>query len=403
MAINKIIEDVYSVGVLNPNLRVFDIVMETQYGTSYNSYIVKGSTHTALVETTHLTFFDVYLENLREVIEIEKIDYLIMNHNEPDHSGAIHELLKLAPDLKIVVSQAGAVYLKNIVNENKINFHIVKDGDTIDLGGKTLSFINAPFLHWPDSMFTYMPEDNLLFTCDFFGSHYCETRVVDKYMVKKFKPAYEDALKNYYDAIFGPFKPFVLKGIEKIKNLEIEYVCPSHGPVLTKGCLLESVMEKYIKWSTPISRKNKVVPLFYCSAYGNTEILANAIAAGIKMTIPTAAVNCYDLNDYSIGDMATLLNSSDAFLLGSPTINKDAVPPIWQLLCHIDAINIVKRPTAIFGSYGWSGESFKNLRGRLEGVKANVYEEDFKVLLVPTKEDLVSATEYGKKFAEQIQ
>lgn len=402
MAINKIIEDVYSVGVLNPNLRVFDIVMETKYGTSYNSYIVKGSTHTALVETTHLTFFDVYLENLRECTELEKIDYLIMNHNEPDHSGAIQELLKLIPEITIVVSQAGAVYLKNIINENKINFRIVKDGDTLDLGGKTLSFINAPFLHWPDSMFTNLVEDNLLFTCDFFGAHYCEPRVIDKHMIKKFKSAYDEALKDYFDAIFGPFKPFVLKGLEKIKNLELEYVCPSHGPVLTKGHLLESVVDKYEKWSTPIARKNKVIPLFFCSAYGNTEILAQAIAAGIKMELPNAAVNCYDLIDYNIDEMSTLLNTSDAFLLGSPTINKDAVPPIWQLLCHVDAINIVKRPVAIFGSYGWSGESFKNLRGRLEGVKAKVYEDDFKVLLVPTKEDIANATDYGKEFAKQL-
>lgn len=402
MSINKITNDVYSVGVLNPNLRIFDVVMATEYGTTYNSYIVKGSEKTALIETSHLDFFDSYIENLQEVCDLSSIEYLIMNHNEPDHSGAIAKLVELLPNLKIIASQAGAIYLKNIVNNKNLNVQVVKDGDTLDLGGKTLTFMSAPFLHWPDTMFTYLKEDNVLFCCDFFGSHYCEPRPMDTQMIKKRKVAYDSALKVYYDAIFSPFKQYVLKGLDKIKDLEIDYACTSHGPILSKDGFLPEVMKKYAEWSKPILNENKVIPLFYCSAYGNTELLAESIAEGIKEVIPTAQVNSYDLNEHSMSDMAVLINSCDAFLLGSPTINRDAVPPIWILLSHIDAVNIAKRPVAIFGSYGWSGEAFKNIRLRLDGLKTKTFENDFKVIFVPTKEDLEKAKQYGKDFAETL-
>lgn len=399
----KITKDVYSVGVLNPNLRIFDIVMATEYGTTYNAYVVNGSEKTALIETCHLDFFETYIENIKEACDLDRVEYLIMNHNEPDHSGAIEKLLELLPNIKIVASQAGAIYLKNIVNKPDLKIIVAKDGDSIDLGGKTLSFISAPFLHWPDSMFTYLKEESILFSCDFFGSHYCEPRMFDTKMLAKRKAKYDSALLGYYNAIFSPFKPYVLKGLEKIKDLKIDYACTSHGPILTKDGLLGEVMEKYLKWSTPAPKTQTVIPLFYCSAYGNTEQLAWSIAEGIQEILTAACVKTYDLNENCMCDMAELINSCDAFLLGSPTINKDAVPPIWNLLSHIDAINIQKRPAAIFGSYGWSGEAFKNLRGRLDGLKVNVFEQDFKVTLVPTAEDLANARQFGIDFAKSIE
>ncbi len=217
MNINNITKDVYSVSVLNPNLRVFDIVMTTDYGTSYNSYIVKGTDKTALIETSHLTYFDYFVKNIKEMTPIEDIEYLIMNHNEPDHSGSIEKLLSLIPNLKIITSQAGSIYLKNIVNRDDLNIIVAKDGDKIDLGGKTLTFINAPFLHWPDSMFTYLNEDKILFSCDFLGAHYCEPQLFDTNIT--YPEAYDIALEGYYNAIFGPFKPYVLKGLAKINQL----------------------------------------------------------------------------------------------------------------------------------------------------------------------------------------
>lgn len=398
----KITENIYSVGVLNPNLRIFDVVMATEYGTSYNAYAVQGTEKTALIDCTHLDFFDEYIENVKAVCDISKLEYLVMNHNEPDHSGAICKLLELAPNIKIVVSQAGSIYLKNIVNCDCANIIIAKDGDEIDLGGKTLKFISAPFLHWPDSIFTYVKEDKVLFSCDFLGAHYCEPRMFDYKMLDKRKAPYDTALLGYFNAIFGPFKPYVQKGLAKIADLEIDFACTSHGPILTKNGFLPEALAKYEEWSVPKANTCKQIPLFYCSAYNNTTKIAAAIAEGIRETLPEAQVSCFDLNEHTMGEMCEKLNCADAFLIGSPTINKDAVPPIWHLLAGMDAVNCAKKPAAIFGSYGWSGEAFKNIRSRLDCLKINVFENDFKIIFVPTDEELCRAKAFGSDFAATL-
>lgn len=396
MNINKITDGVFSVSVLNPNLRVFDIVMKTDYGTSYNSYIVKGSEKTALIESSHLTFADYFIDNIKEVVDPSTIEYLVMNHNEPDHSGAIVKLLEIIPNLKIVTSQAGSIYLKNILNRTDLEIIVAKDGDTISLGDKTLTFISAPFLHWPDSMFTYLKEDKILFSCDFLGSHYCEPQLLDTRIA--YDNCYDQALKGYYDAIFGPFKPHVLKGFEKIDGLAIEYAATSHGPVLSKAGKLDEVIAKYKEWSTPVERKNRIIPIFYCSAYGNTRLIAKAMQQAIHAEYPDAVVDTYDIIRHDMSKLSALLNECDAFMIGSPTLNKDAVPPVWNLLSHIDAINIAKRPCALFGSYGWSGEAFKNLRSRLTDLKTSIYSEDFKIVLVPTAQDIDNAKQFSLSF-----
>jgi len=402
MACVKITDSVQSIGVLNPNMRVFDIVMRTEYGTSYNAYLVKGEKSSALIETVHLDYFETYLSNIREVCDLSSIEYLVMNHNEPDHSGSVERLTRILPNLKIVVSQAGALYLKNITNRPDLPVTVVKDGDELDLGGKTLRFINAPFLHWPDSMFTWLPEEKVLFSCDFLGAHFCEPSMRDASIPAAYEDAYFSAMANYYGAIFGPFKPYVLKGLEKIKDIDADFVAPSHGPVLSKGPLLEKVKRFYLEQSQPEKREKKLVPVFYASAYHNTEHLAEAIASGVREALPDAQVESYDLVQRDIGEMAALLNRCDGFLVGSPTINRDAVPPVWELLMRVDAVNFAKRPGAVFGSYGWSGEAVPNIRARLEGLKAKVYPEDFRVQFVPSEADLAQAKEFGRKFAEQI-
>lgn len=396
----KITNDIYYCGALNPNLRVFDIVMSTEYGTSYNSYLVKGSEKNAIIEACHVDYFDTYLENIKQFINVEDINYLILNHCEPDHTGSVAKLLELNPNIQIITSQAGSIYIKNITNNSNMNITVVKDGDVVELGNKTLKFINAPFLHWPDSMFTYIVQDKVLFSCDFLGSHYCEPQILDNKV--KFLGAYKTALKGYYDAIFGPFKPYVVKGLEKIKDLDVEFVCTSHGPVLTKKGLYDYVIEQYEKWSTPKTNSNKRIPIFYCSAYGNTELIANSIAEGIREFIPSADVNCYNVIENDMSELSSLLNNSDAFLIGSPTLNRDAVAPVWNLLAHIDAINIQKRPVALFGSYGWSGEAVSNLTQRLSSLKVNLFEENFRVIFVPNQKDLENAKEFGKKFAQSL-
>ncbi|MEG1774013.1 MAG: FprA family A-type flavoprotein [Oscillospiraceae bacterium] len=399
MAADKIVDGIWSVGVLNPNLRVFDIVMATDYGTSYNSFLVKAQ-KTALIETCHHRYFDFFTANIEQQCPLDQLDYIVLNHCEPDHSGALERLIERAPQAQIIASQAGSIYLKNITNKADLKIRVVKNGDTVDLGGKTLTFIPAPFLHWPDSMFTYVQEDKVLFPCDFLGAHFCEPQLFDTRMV--YEKRYESAFRGYYDAIFGPFKPYVLAGLEKIKDLELEIVCPSHGPVLTKNGRINAAKEKYFTWSQPHHNAVKTIPVFYTTAYGNTQRVAEAIREGILESIPTAAVSLYDLVEQDMGAMHAALNGSDAFAVGSPTINRDAVPPIWTLLAGVDAINNQKKPALAFGSYGWSGEAVPSIIGRMNALKLSVFGEGLKVCFVPSAEDLEKARTMGREFAKAL-
>ena len=396
----RISDSVYSVGVLNPNLRVFDIVMKTEYGTSYNSFLIKGEKN-VLIETCHEKYFDEYMEHIGEVISPAEIDYIILNHTEPDHSGSLARLLDAAPRAEIVCSQAASIYLRGITNRADLKLRVAKDGDTLDIGGgKKLAFTNAPFLHWPDSMFTWFEAEKTLFSCDFFGSHYCEPRMIDTAITHP--KAYWTAFRGYYDAIFGPFKPYVLGGLEKIKDLDVETVCTSHGPVLTAKGLLPEVKELYREWSQPHVNAVKTIPIFYCTAYGNTGLAAGAIREGILEVIPDAKIDLYDLIEHAMADCAGALAGSDAFLIGSPTINRDAVPPVWELLAHVDLVNNQKKPVAVFGSFGWSGEAVPAVMNRLNTMKLAVFGDGFKFNFVPSGEELEKARQFGRDFAASL-
>ena len=269
-------EGVWSVGVLNPALRVFDIVMEAKYGTSYNAYLVTGEKN-VLIETVHAEYFEEYVDNITSVIPLEQIDYLIMNHNEPDHSGSVAMLMERCPNLKIFATAAGKKHMEDVANR-ALPIQIVKAGDTLDLGaGKVLEFIPAPMLHWADSMFTWDPADKVAFTCDFLGCHFCEPTMLDKNIHDK--AAYEGEFYNYYGGIFSPFKPFVLKGLNLLPA-EAEMVCPSHGPVLVER--LQWAKDEYRRLSTVAPKAVKDAAVIYASAYGCTKALAEAAAEALK-------------------------------------------------------------------------------------------------------------------------
>jgi flavorubredoxin len=400
MVMERVTPSVLITSVLNPNMRVFDVVMRTEYGTSYNSYMVKGAEKVALIDASHATFGGDYLEKVALALDGSVPDYLVMNHTEPDHSGTVAALLECYPDITIVISPAGAIYLRNIVNRDDLKVMTVKDGDSLDLGGKTLHFISAPLLHWPDTMFTWLPEEKVVFTCDFLGAHYCEPRLFDTRVT--YPDAYASAVKNYFDCIFAPFKPSVLKGLEKLEKLDVDFACTSHGPILTKGHQLERIKGHYREWATVDSREHKRISLFYCSAYGNTERLATHVARGLVRSQPDAEVSCYDLVKHDLSELAATLNESDAFLIGSPTINRDALPIVWKLIADIDAVTIAKRPVALFGSYGWSGEAVPHLAERLTSIRAAVFETQLKVAFTPTKADLAAAEKLGEDFGASL-
>ncbi|MDK2800857.1 MAG: hypothetical protein PWP27_2124 [Clostridiales bacterium] len=399
MAVFEIKNGVYSVGVLNPNLRIFDIIMKTEYGTSYNAYLIKGEEKVALVETVHTTFFDEYLDNIRSIVDIHDIDYVILNHTEPDHSGSLKYLLRENPNIKVIGSMAANKYLQGIVN-NAFESQVVRDGDTIDLGGKTLRFIIAPFLHWPDSMFTYIEEDNLLFSCDFLGCHFCEPRMFDNKIV--YKENFEDAFKYYYDVIFSPFKEHVLNGIEKIKDLQIDTVCPSHGPILIET--IDKAVQLYKEWSSDILEKNnpKKVVIPYVSAYGCTRRMAEELEKAIK-SVGDFEVEVINIIYHDLMEIKEKIEKADAFLFGSPTINRDAVKPIWDVLSVVEPIKNKGKLCGVFGSYGWSGESIKMMEERVKSLKLNLFGEGLKANFVPSEEELKKIYDYGVAFAKKLQ
>ena len=385
-------------GIQNPALRVFDVVMESKYGTSYNAYLVTGGEKTALIEAVHKDYFDELVRNVEEVLPIERVDYLIMNHTEPDHSGGVKALLERCPNLTVLCSASAKKFLGAISNEN-FPCRVVKNGDTLDLGGKTLTFISAPLLHWPDSMFTWDEADKTLFTCDFLGAHFCEPSMMDTGIHAVYRQAYEGEVRYYFDCIFGPFKPAVLDGLDKMPA-EAELVCTSHGPCLTAATLAH-VKDCYRQWATPAPRPTvKTAAVLYCSAYGCTASLAQAAAQALADD--GCQVTTVDLVAPQGADVAALVNSCDVVLFGAPTINRSAPEAIWYAVHAVDAINTRGRAAGAFGSFGWTGEAAGMVHEQLKQLKFAMPEAPFKVCFTPTEDDLAAVAAWARSVAALV-
>ncbi len=386
-------KDIYWVGALDFHIRVFDIIMYTENGTTYNSYIVRGGDKNVLVELAKEKFFDHFIERVNDVMNPADIDYIVCNHAEPDHSGSIRRILELCPKAKIVATGSCIRNLKQIAN---VEFEsiAVKHGDTLDIGGKTLQFIIQPFLHWPDTMFTYIPEDKTIFTCDSFGCHYADEAVFNDKIHGDFYEAY----KYYFDNIMGPFKPFVLEGLEKIKDLQIETICNGHGPVIRENP--KKYMDLYRTWATPAPKGKPSVVIAYVSSYGFTRKLAETIAETIKSC--DIDVHMFDMVDSNLSDVLGKIGQATGLLLGSPTIVGEALPPIWNILSSLNPIINKGLIAGAFGSYGWSGEAIPNIIGRLKQLRFKLPLEGFTVCLNPSDEDLEKAKEYAKNFAKEL-
>ncbi|WP_270567184.1 FprA family A-type flavoprotein [Clostridium beijerinckii] len=394
MEILELKKNLYWTGVLDANLRVFDIIMETEFGTSYNSYLLKTSEKIVLFETAKAKFLDGYLKALNKLVDIKDIDYIVVNHTEPDHAGSIEKLIEINPNIKIIGSQVAIGFLKNIVNR-EFNGIIVKENETLSLGDKTLRFMSVPNLHWPDTMYTYIEEDKTLVTCDSFGSHYS----FDGILLSKVtdNEGYLRALKYYFDCIIGPFKnPFMIKALDRIKDLEIDMICTGHGPVL--DCRIDEIMDYYRKWSNvtnPNPRKTVIIP--YVSAYGYTRELAHKIAEGIEAS-GDIDVRTYDMETADQAKVLEELEFADGILFGSPTIVGEALKPIWDLTTSIFARTHGNKLASAFGSYGWSGEAVPHIIERLKQLRMKVVDEGFRVKFKPSESELSDAYDYGYNF-----
>ncbi|HAX72685.1 MAG TPA: rubredoxin, partial [Firmicutes bacterium] len=397
--------DVHWLGMLDPDLDVFDIIMETKYGTTYNSYLVNTHEGAILVETVKEKYFGKYLEKIKEVVgDLSQVKYIITNHTEPDHAGSIGRLIDVCPDITVIGSKTAINYLKELLNK-EFNYLTAESLKTFELGGKSFEFISAPFLHWPDSMYTYLSTDNILFTCDSFGSHYSPKEGILLSEVPQSEEAnYQDALLYYYTAIFSPFKPYVIKALAKIKDLTFDMICNGHGPVLDTR--IDEILETYRTWSTPAPKKEtKKVVMPYVSAYGYTEELAQAIAAGIKEVDESIEIEMYNLDilNYTTLKDTVLASFADAdgILLGTCTINGDALPIIWDLAVNLNPIVHGGKVVSAFGSYGWSGEGVSNIMDRLNQLRMKVV-DGFKIKFRASESEVLAAKKFGQVFGQSV-
>ena len=391
----KIADNVYYVGVSNPTLRVFDIIMCTEYGTTYNSYLVKGADKTALIDGAHKGFEANFQENVEAITDFANIDYMVVNHTEPDHSGAIRLVIEKNPD---IVVYGTAACLKNLDNIVRLPFNrvAVKDGDTLELGGKTLTFCVSPNIHWPDTMMTYLAEDKILFSCDFLGAHFAEPTM---YVHKAYKKElYEKEFKVYYDAIMGPFAKFVIRALDRIKDLDIALVCPSHGPMIMGGDI-QVAMDTYRKWATPEEKTDKTVAIYYVSAYGYTRQMCQYLAE--KLEAKGLVVSAFDVIKTDAADIAAHLED-DCLVFGSPTLNRAALKPVLDVISSIDAVGAAGRPYATLGCFGWSGEACAQLNDRCNSIKMKQVSESVRSQFTPTDEVWAALDTLADQIAETV-
>lgn len=396
MDVLKVTDSVNWIGVLDHDLVSFDIVMETEYGTTYNSYFINAEKK-AVIDTVKETFWPEYREKLLSLTDPGEIDFIICNHTEPDHSGSLRHLLKLAPNATVVGSGQALSYLSEMI-DHPFNSRKVKDGDVIDLGNKKLRVIGAPNLHWPDSIYTYLEEEGLIFSCDSFGAHYANGLMMDD-LVEDFT----DAFDYYFDVILKPYSKFLLKAIDKIKSLPIDMICPGHGPILRSTW--KEKMERSAKYATQYletTRKDNRVLVAYVSAYGYTREMATMVAEGLKKA-GNITVDLLDIETVLLGDLEEHVVRADGLIIGSPTINQNTLLPVYKLFSVINPIRDKGKPAAVFGSFGWSGEAVKLIEDHLKNLKLNVVSEGLTARFSPNSEDSDRIATLAQEFGQALQ
>jgi flavorubredoxin len=392
---------VHWVGALDPHLRSFDIILKTANGTSYNSYVVRGTKGVAVIDTVKENYADVFFRRLESVARYDEITTIVLNHLEPDHSGALPELLRRAPQAKVYLSTRAQMMLKALLKppvSDLPDYTPVTTGDEVDLGGRTLRFLHTPYLHWPDTQCTYLVEDGFLFSGDVFGCHFCDARLFND-QAGDFRFSFE----YYYQHIMRPFREHVLDALALIEPLPIHLIAPAHGPILRH--LPRDYVHRYRELATPRlyneARNEKTLVVFYLSAYGNTRRMAEAIAEGAER-LPGVRVSLYDLEGGEPDVLCDLVEEADGLAFGSPTINADAVKPIWDLLSSLTTVNIKGKLGVAFGSYGWSGEAVRLIEDRLRGLKMRVPVEGLRIKLVPDTEELGACSALGENVARHL-
>ncbi|MEM8553231.1 MAG: FprA family A-type flavoprotein [Pseudomonadota bacterium] len=388
------------IGGFDPHLRNFDIILRTANGTTYNSYAVRGSEGVAVIDTVKQGFTDVFFTRLEAVAGYDEVTAIVLNHLEPDHTGAVPELLHRAPNAKVYVSPKGVMVLRALLKDqfDADRVVVVRTGDTLSLGDRTLRFLTTPYVHWPDTQCTYLEESQVLFTCDLMGCHFCDERLFND-LVGDFRFSFE----YYFDHIMRPFRSYVTDALDLIEPLDIAMIAPSHGPIL------RSHPREYITHYRRLVKSRlpsevgdqKTLLIFYVSAYGATSQMAQAVHEGAAEN-QGVRVSLFDLQIGEVTPFINLIEEADGLVFGTPTINGDAVKTVWDVLSALIDIDTSGKLGAAFGSYGWTGEAVPMVEARMKGLKMRVPESGIRIKLHPTDDELEQCREFGRQLSAHL-
>jgi flavorubredoxin len=374
------------VGGIDWDLRNFHGYL-TPRGSTYNAYLIVDE-KIVLVDTVKHYLFEEMLSRIREVVDPSRIDYIVVNHVEMDHSGSLPKILKIASKAKLITSPHGEKGLRRHFKEDW-NFKVVKSGDSLSIGKRTLQFFLTPMVHWPDSMVTYVPEEKLLLPNDAFGQHIASAERFDDQV--GWDILYQEAAK-YYANIVLPYGDQVKKALEALSVLNIEMIAPSHGVIWRS--YLPKILEAYQQWADNQS-ENKAL-IVYDTMWGSTEKIAYALREGMeRIGIPVTMRN---LKTNDVSDIMTDVLSSRAVLVGSPTLNNGILPTVATFLTYLEGLRPKKRMGFAFGSYGWGGQAVKKIETVLENLKWELPFEGINFQYVPEEDELAKTIKIGEEF-----
>ena len=386
--IAEITKNVYWVGVRDWNRRLFDSLIPLPKGTTYNAYLVIGSSKKALIDTVNPGFEKELEEKVSKVANPADLDYVVMNHAEPDHAGSIPYILSINKTAKLVTTSKGAKMAQIYFGVPEDRIKVVADGDSVDLGGRTLRFIEAPMLHWPETMFTYLQEDKILFPCDFFGLHVAKGLYDDEV---------DDLIENaqrYFGEIMMPFRVMGLKALEKIRSLDIKIIAPSHGPVHRNP---ERILSAYRKWVNGETRQKAIV--VYVTMWNSTEKMIRPVVD--TLASEGVEVVSYNLTVADIGDIAKDLVDSRAIVLGMPTVLAGAHPLAVYATYLVKALKPPLKYGLVLSSYGWSGGAVKHVQEVLGPTNMQVVGA-VEINGPPKEENIAQIIELSKTLAKKI-
>ena len=387
-------EGVNWVGVVDWNIRDFHGYI-TERGSTYNAYLISDE-KIALVDTVRSNFSNELIENITELTSLEKIDYIIVNHVEMDHSSSLPVIVKLAKNARIIASQRGKDALIEHYGDEFRRVETVKTGDELNLGKRTLRFIEAPMLHWPDSMFTYLVEDKILMPNDAFGQHFASSRHFDDEVDEC---ALMEEAATYYANILMPFAQLILRKIQEIiqMDIRIDIIAPSHGVIWRKNP--SKIIDAYVDWSSGAAAKQKAVVVFD-TMWGSTDKMARAIADGIASG--GVEVKLLKLRATDNTEVVTEILDAKAVAVGSPTLNNQMFPSVGSFLTYVTGLKPKGKSWSFFGSYGWGGGAVRDMVEVAKKVGFEVYEPMIEVKYVPDKEDLKKCFDFGQQIAQKI-